>query len=101
MQNKGLVKLFAVLFGLVSIYQLAFTFKNNQIDNAAKTYAESIFDTPDEINDAEIKYLDSISNVEAYNIGIAGFTGKEVKEKAMNLGLDLKGVQTQHLIKHY
>ncbi|WP_460218344.1 protein translocase subunit SecDF [Psychroserpens sp. MEBiC05023] len=91
MQNKGLVKLFALLFGLVSIYQLSFTFKNNQIDADAKTFAESKFQTPDEINDAEIKYLDSLSNVEAYNMGIASFTGKEVKEKAMNLGLDLKG----------
>nr|WP_321237352.1 protein translocase subunit SecDF [uncultured Psychroserpens sp.] len=91
MQNKGLVKLFAVLFGLVSIYQLSFTFKNNQIDAAAKTFAESKFQTPDEISDAEIHYLDSLSNTEAYNMGIASFTGKEVKEKAMNLGLDLKG----------
>ena len=32
MQNKGLVKLFALLFGLVSIYQLSFTFKANQIE---------------------------------------------------------------------
>ncbi|WP_047545450.1 protein translocase subunit SecDF [Psychroserpens sp. Hel_I_66] len=91
MQNKGLVKLFAVLFGLVSIYQLSFTFKNNQIDNAAETYAESKFDEPDAVNEAEVRYLDSIANVEAYDIGIATFTGKEVKEKAMNLGLDLKG----------
>nr|WP_321225167.1 protein translocase subunit SecDF [uncultured Psychroserpens sp.] len=91
MQNKGLVKLFAVLFGLVSIYQLSFTFKNNQIDNAAKTYAESKYQEPDAINEAEIKYIDSLSNVEAFNMGIASFTGKEVKEKAMNLGLDLKG----------
>lgn len=91
MQNKGLVKLFAVLFGLVSIYQLSFTFKNNQIDNAAKTFAESKFQTPDEINEAEIRYLDSVANVESFNMGIASFTGKEVKEKAMNLGLDLKG----------
>ena len=35
MQNKGLVKLFAVLFGLVSIYQLSFTFKANQIERNA------------------------------------------------------------------
>ncbi|WP_299339447.1 protein translocase subunit SecDF [uncultured Psychroserpens sp.] len=91
MQNKGLVKLFAVLFGLVSIYQLSFTFKNNQIDEAAKTYAVSKYDNPDDISDAEIRYLDSISNIESYNIGIASFTGKEVREKSMNLGLDLKG----------
>jgi SecD/SecF fusion protein len=91
MQNKGLVKIFALLFGLVSIYQLSFTFKNNQIDNAAKTYAESTYDNPDAINEGEVRYIDSLSNVEAYNIGIASFTGKEVKEKSMNLGLDLKG----------
>ena len=30
MQNKGLVKLFALLFGLVSVFQLSFTFKSNQ-----------------------------------------------------------------------
>jgi SecD/SecF fusion protein len=91
MQNKGLIKIFALLFGLVSIYQLSFTFKNNQIDNAAKTFAESKYDNPDAINEGEIAYIDSLSNVEAYNIGIASFTGKEVKEKSMNLGLDLKG----------
>ena len=92
MQNKGLVKVFAVLFGLVSIYQLSFTFKNNQIDNAAKTYAERTFEGSEAISDGEIKYIDSLSNVEAYSMmGIASFTGKEVKEKAMNLGLDLKG----------
>ena len=36
MQNKGLVKLFALLFGLVSIYQLSFSFKANQIEENAK-----------------------------------------------------------------
>ena len=41
MQNKGIVKLFAILFGLVSIYQLSFTFKANQIENQAEEYAIS------------------------------------------------------------
>ncbi len=41
MQNKGLVKLFALLFGLVSIYQLSFTFKANQIENNAAAIAGS------------------------------------------------------------
>ena len=36
MQNKGLVKLFAILFGLVSIYQLSFTFKANNIEETAQ-----------------------------------------------------------------
>ncbi|TXD84360.1 protein translocase subunit SecDF [Subsaximicrobium wynnwilliamsii] len=91
MQNKGLVKLFALLFGLVSIYQLAFTFKSNQLDEDAKTYAVNKYDDPEQINDAEVHYMDSIANREVYDIGIATFTGNEVKEKAMNLGLDLKG----------
>ena len=39
MQNKGLVKLFALLFGLVSIFQLSFTFKSNQIENKANEFA--------------------------------------------------------------
>lgn len=91
MQNKGLVKLFAVLFGLVSIYQLSFTFKNNQLEEEAAQYAKNNYQEPDAINEAEVRYLDSISNKDVYDIGIAEFTGTEVKEKSMNLGLDLKG----------
>ncbi|MBU2940992.1 protein translocase subunit SecDF [Lacinutrix sp. C3R15] len=84
MQNKGLVKLFALLFGLVSIYQLSFTLKNSSIESDAEAFANG--DTV-----KENKYLDSISNQEVYNIGIAKYTYNEVKENAMNLGLDLKG----------
>ena len=91
MQNKGLVKLFAVLFGLVSIYQLSFTFKANQVEDTAKEIAISKFQNVDEQKIDEIRYLDSISNKEVYNIGVANFTYDEVKQKAMNLGLDLKG----------
>ena len=92
MQNKGLVKLFALLFGLVSIYQLSFTFKANQIEDEASAYAEAKFpDNVDMANSEEIKYLDSLSTQEVYNLGISKFTYKEVKENAMNLGLDLKG----------
>lgn len=107
MQNKGLVKIFAVLFGLVSIYQLSFTFKNNQIENQAKSYAESkIAETVENFHDkrnlAEVSYLDSLSNyrievdgkkesLKVFNLGIADYTYEEVKENALNLGLDLKG----------
>jgi len=96
MQNKGLVKLFAVLFGLVSIYQLSFTFKANQIERNAKEIA--INKVPDTEADyrakrssEEAKYLESIATDTVFNIGIAKFTYNEVKEKEMNLGLDLKG----------
>ena len=39
----------------------------------------------------EANYLESIATDTVFNIGIAKFTYNEVKEKAMNLGLDLKG----------
>ncbi|MBA6153787.1 protein translocase subunit SecDF [Gelidibacter maritimus] len=91
MQNKGLVKLFAVLFGLVSIYQLSFTFKANQIENRAEEIAARKTDNPDLRADYETNYLDSIANQEVFNLGIANYTYNEVRDKAMNLGLDLKG----------
>ncbi|RZV65447.1 MAG: protein translocase subunit SecD, partial [Flavobacteriaceae bacterium] len=91
MQNKGVVKLFAVLFGLVSLYQLSFTFKNNSIENEAKQFAINKYETADEVNAAEARYLDSLANENVFNIGIGEFTYNEVKDKAMNLGLDLKG----------
>ncbi|GGK33136.1 protein translocase subunit SecDF [Yeosuana aromativorans] len=96
MQNKGLVKLFAILFGLVSIYQLSFTFKANQIERNAKEAAiskisDTVADYRVKRSNEEADYLTSIANDTVFNIGIAKFTYNEVKEKAMNLGLDLKG----------
>lgn len=96
MQNKGLVKLFALLFGLVSIYQLSFTFKGNQIADDAKEHAISkIAETEDDYrakrSSEEASYLAAIATDTVYNIGIAKYTYNDVKQKAMNLGLDLKG----------
>ena len=91
MQNKGLVKLFAVLFGLVSIYQLSFTFKANQIEKEAKQFAQAKYTEAKDIGAAQLQYLDSLNNVEVYNLGVSKFTYSEVKDNAMNLGLDLKG----------
>ena len=91
MQNKGLVKLFAVLFGLVSIYQLSFTFKANQIEDRAEEIAARKSDDPIQRAADEASYLDSLSNQKVFDMGIASYTYNEVKDKAMNLGLDLKG----------
>ena len=91
MQNKGLVKLFAVLFGLVSIYQLSFTFKANQIEKEAKQFAQAKYTEAKDIGAAQLQYLDSLNNVEVYNLGVSKFTYSDVKDNAMNLGLDLKG----------
>ncbi|WP_299670216.1 protein translocase subunit SecDF [uncultured Polaribacter sp.] len=93
MQNKGLIKLFAILFGLVSLYQLSFTFLANKVEDDAKVYAER--NTVD--NDArqkatlERKYLDSVANKEIVDLGVAQYTYNDVRDKEMNLGLDLKG----------
>lgn len=96
MQNKGLVKIFALLFGLVSIYQLSFTFKSNQIERQAEEIAiNKIADTEEDYrakrSQEEANYLQSIATDTVFNIGIAKFTYNDVKAKAMNLGLDLKG----------
>ena len=92
MQNNGLIKLFAILFGLVSIYQLSFTFITNQKESQAKEYAiQSISgDTPDFIQlreKTESTYLDSIGNIPLY--GITSYN--DAKGKELNKGLDLKG----------
>lgn len=84
MQNKGLVKFFAILFALVSIYQLSFTFVANKVKNDAKAFAGG---NPDK----EIKYLDSIGKEEVFNLGFTNFTYNEVKDKQINKGLDLEG----------
>jgi SecD/SecF fusion protein len=93
MQNKGLIKVFAILFGLVSLYQLSFTFFANSVEDDAKVYAERKVTDNDARKKAifERKYLDSVANKEIINVGIAQYTFEEVRDKEMNLGLDLKG----------
>ncbi len=84
MQNKGLIKFFAILFALVSIYQLSFTFVANNIKSDAKVFAG---DNPDK----ELKYLDSIGKEKILDLGFTDFTYDEIKNKQINKGLDLEG----------
>ena len=91
MQNKGLIKLFAILFGLVSLYQLSFTWFTNDVENKAKVYAESKSTDGREIARLERAYLDSIANYPVIDLGFAEFSYNEIKDKQINLGLDLKG----------
>ncbi|WP_341220955.1 protein translocase subunit SecDF [Polaribacter atrinae] len=93
MQNKGLIKLFAILFGLVSLYQLSFTFLATKVEDDAAAYAESKGDNIDARQKAtfERKYLDSVANKDIINLGVTTYTYNDVKDKEMNLGLDLKG----------
>ena len=91
MQNKGLIKLFAILFGLVSVYQLSFTWFTNGVEDKATAYAESKSDNTKEIARLERVYLDSVANKPAIDLGFAQFSYNDIKDKEINLGLDLKG----------
>ncbi|MBT4780310.1 MAG: protein translocase subunit SecDF [Polaribacter sp.] len=93
MQNKGLIKLFAILFGLVSLYQLSFTYFASKVEKDAANYATKMVPTNDAREKAafERKYLDSVSNQEVVNLEVTKYTYDDIKEKEMNLGLDLKG----------
>lgn len=85
MQNKGAVKLLAILLALVCLYQLSFTLVTYIYESKAKDYAKG--DLVKEMN-----YLDSIAGKEVYNfLYLKKFTFKECKEREINLGLDLKG----------
>ncbi|WP_024741320.1 protein translocase subunit SecDF [Tenacibaculum maritimum] len=93
MQNKGLIKLFAILFGLVSLYQLSFTFFANRVEDEAKAFAKSNVtgNNGRELAKLERKYLDSVANKDVINLGFAKYSYNDIKNKEMNLGLDLKG----------
>ena len=93
MQNKGLIKVFAILFGLVSLYQLSFTFLATSVEDDAVAYAENRATDNDARAKAnfERRYLDSVANKEIIDLGITKYTYNDVKDKEMNLGLDLKG----------
>ncbi|MDG1264079.1 MAG: protein translocase subunit SecDF [Flavobacteriaceae bacterium] len=92
MQNNGLIKIFGILFGIVSIYQLSFTFISSSQEDKAKSYAiiRVSEDQPDYVTlreQIETSYLDSIGNLPLY-----GFTSyNDAKGKELNKGLDLKG----------
>jgi len=93
MQNKGLIRLFAILFGLVSLYQLSFTYFAGNVENDAKVYAKKHVPSNDgkELAKFEEKYLDSVGNINIINLGFSEYSYNDIRDKEMNLGLDLKG----------
>ncbi|UYW00384.1 protein translocase subunit SecDF [Flavobacterium agricola] len=80
MQNKGLIKFIAIVFALVSIYQLSFTFIADKVEADAKKFADG---NPQK----EFQYLDSIGNQNVF----LGHTYNDVKGKKVKKGLDLEG----------
>lgn len=84
MRNKGAVRLLAILFTLVCLYQLSFTVVTKSIEHKAKVRTEG--------NKVREKaYLDSLSGETVYNLGLVKYTYNQCKEREINLGLDLKG----------
>lgn len=81
MQNKGFVKVFAVLLTLVCVFYLSFSFVTRHYTNKAKEFAKG---------DVKVEqdYLDSLSNEK---IWLGNYTLKDCREMEISLGLDLKG----------
>ena len=85
MRNKGAIRLLAIVFALVSLYQLTFTYVTKSVEKDARLFGAGDIKK-------EQAYLDSIRGEKVYSfLGLKGYTYKECKELEMNLGLDLKG----------
>ena len=118
MQSKGAIRLVAILLAIACIWQLSFTavtrIQEGKAARIAKEKAEQFVDASNfnpEIREFAIDsvaavrnraYVDSINSEKVY----MWYTFKEVKEKEINLGLDLKGgmnvmlqVQLEDLVK--
>ncbi|MCF0173480.1 MAG: protein translocase subunit SecDF, partial [Bacteroidales bacterium] len=106
MQSKGAIRLVAILIALACAFQLSFTLVTAVQENKAKKSAEAAVAAEQlkpefgKVSDldkayyldsvrtsANNRYIDSISTEKVY----FGYTYKAVKEKEINLGLDLKG----------
>ena len=106
MQSKGAIRLVAILIGLACVFQLSFTLVTYLQEKKAANYAEQVvaaeqlkpsFSNVSDLdkvffldsvrNVANKNYLDSISGEKVY----FSYTYKDVKEKEIALGLDLKG----------
>ncbi len=82
MQNKGFVKVFALLLALVCIFYLSFSVVTSHFESKAEKIAMT------DGNEAAERYLDSLQNNKVYcNV----WTLKDCREMGIGLGLDLKG----------
>ena len=121
MQSKGAIRFVAILLMIASLWQLSFTLVTNRQEKKAEKYAEAkavaamqtaafgkvaegdrAFYLDSIKKDENRRYIDSISSEKIY----FGYTYKDIKSKAINLGLDLKGgmnvmlqVQLKDLVK--
>ena len=103
MQSKGWIRFVAICLAIASIWQLSFTAITRLEENKAAKYAQEqalqfvesnnvAADVREFVQDsvAAIRnraYIDSVNNETIF----LGYSFKSVKEKEINLGLDLKG----------
>lgn len=81
MQNKGFIRLFAILLTLVCMFYLSFSLVTSHYTNKAKEFAKG---NPK----VEQDYLDSLANEKVY---LGYWKLKQCREMEISLGLDLKG----------
>ncbi len=106
MQSKGAITFVAILIGLACVFQLSFTaataIQESKAAKAAQRVVEQVQQSPSFAEVSELdrafyldsvrtgankEYIDSLANKKVY----FNYTYKNVKEKELNLGLDLKG----------
>ena len=82
MQNKGFVKIIAVLLTLICLFYMSFSWVASYHENKAAKLAAT------EGEQAGQNYLDSVQNQKVY---VNVWTLKQCREMGLGLGLDLKG----------
>lgn len=81
MQNKGFIRVIAILLALVCLFYLSFSLVTSHYQNKAEEYAAG--------DEAKYKeYIDSISTEKVY---FGYYTYQQCREMEIGLGLDLKG----------
>ena len=90
MKLKGAVKFFAIAMAVVCVFQLSFTFIAKQKDAKAQEFSKKF---PLAQQDSmRHRYLDSIAHRAVFSIPfIHKYDYYQVKERELNLGLDLRG----------
>lgn len=103
MALKGLVRFFAIMLILISLYQLSFTwivrnFEGKQMARAEKFVKANFASASQDVKDSALnstyrRYLDSLKEKQILNIPIlySNLTYQKAAESELNLGLDLQG----------
>ena len=89
MQNRNFIQIFTILFAIVCLYQLSFTWVADSVEDDAAVYAANY--PADEQEKKEKFYLDSVNSELVYDIFLTEYSYADCKARELNLGLDLKG----------